>query len=271
MRPISLLFAALCLMAAAPVDTSYTTPYQALLVAHVRPDGEKAGIRGALVDYMGWGKDTDHAEAIKRLTAANPGKLSGDEATAYWLNAYNLLSVDLIVTHPEADSIKHIGSVLDDPWKTYQWTIAGKPYSLLDIEQEAVRSRPGDERLRFAFATTALSGPDIRYYGAETLNQDLQAQARAFLGNPTKGVHARGTVLEVSRMFKPLIAEFDLKGGLVPFLRTHNPDIPANAMVQGYFQYDWSLNSVEPPPAPPPAEHPPPAGVEASTNDNAAP
>lgn len=231
-----------CLLLACALPAS-ATPYGDLLATHVR-DGEQDGIRAALVDYNAWAKDKTHAEAMKALAETKPERLNGPAETAFWINAYNLLVVDLVVTHPGADSIRHVGSVLDDPWKSFSWTIAGKSYTLGEIEQRAVRSKPNDMRVYLALCNGSLSAPDLAAtpYEAASLDAQLDTQTKRFLLNTTKGLYPRGTVLEVSRLFKPLTVEFEAGGGLVAFIRRYVPQVPPQALVQGYFMYNWALN-----------------------------
>lgn len=246
-RPTLALLAAfwLALAIGAPAranEPSYLEPYAALLHAHVVM-GEKDGIQSALVDYQRWAADPNHAEAVRRLLATNPATLDGAAKTAFWINAYNLLIIDLIIRQNEQETIENVGSVLDDPERSFTWDIYGTAVTLDQIARDKLQTRH-DPRLHFALANARLSGPDLALepYRGETLNDQLNQHVQQFLRNPTKGLYARGTVLEISALFKRYKSNFLLHGGTESFLQQHRPDLPANATIYGYFPVNSSLN-----------------------------
>ena len=228
--------------AEAPAKADYATPYNALLAAYVY-DSDKNGVHASLVDYKSWAADKNHAEAMKQLALVNPEKLAGNAEKAFWINAYNLLTIDLIVQNEQRQTIRNVGSVLDDPWKTFTWQLNGKPVTLDAIMNERLPIHQ-DVRLHMALANGTLSGADLlgTAYAAEALDAQLDAQVRKFLNNKSKGLRIRRTVLEVSKMFQKTGTDFELQGGIVAFLRKYHPATPANGVVQGYFDYNWELN-----------------------------
>ena len=94
--------------------------YEGLLQAHVRP-AEKDGIAYNGVDYDSWAADPRHGQALKLLLAENPQSYAGDEKTAFWINAYNFLTLELIVREGERQSIKNLGGTFTSPWTRYAW------------------------------------------------------------------------------------------------------------------------------------------------------
>ena len=242
--------AALCLaatsaQAATPPapEPNYITPYNALLADHVQ-DGQKEGITAALVDYKGWSEDKNHAAAVGQLADMQPEKLEGNAAIAFWINAYNLLTIDLIVKHQEKETIRSIGTVLDDPWKTFHWNIGNRAMTLKQVEAKATEASHNDPRLHFALANGMLSGADLlmEAYTSASLDSQLDMQAMVFLKNDTKGLKRWGNILQVSPIFKRYTHEFETHGGLMQFLFAHYPGLPANAVIQGYFENNANLN-----------------------------
>jgi len=223
-------------------DHAYLAPYGALLESHVS-ESKKQGILGALVDYKGWSKDARHAEAVRLIGLVNPDALSGKEAMAFWINAYNLLTIDLIIQQNERESIKRIGGILGNAWKDYHWTIGGKRYALDEIEHGILR-KAGDPRIHMAINCASLSCPDLRAdaYVAENIDAQLDEQVVKFLRNDDKGMRITNSGLEVSRIFDWFEKDFEGKGGVAAFIRSHAAQVPQDAIVAGYFDYNWKLN-----------------------------
>jgi hypothetical protein len=224
-------------------DQVYQVPYDALLKQYVR-QGDKHHIRTALVDYEEWGRDHRHGEAMRLLVHAHPDRLAGEEAIAFWVNTYNLLTIDLIVKQKETGSIKHIGGWFTSPWKAYRWMIGRKSYSLDEIEHGILRTM-GEPRIHMAIVCASISCPDLRAeaYTADALDRQLDDQVSTFLRNDAKGVRLTPTGLEVSRIFKWFADDFAKTGGVVPFIRRYMPQVPPDADIADYLDYNWSLNS----------------------------
>lgn len=241
LRTCQHLFLTLWLLPAAAVAADFTAPYGTLLASYVS-DGQKDGITATLVNYKAWSEDKHHQKAINQLMEAQPAKLSGTAATAFWINAYNLLVIELIIQNQQKESIRNVGTVLDDPWKSFGWMIGGKSYTLKAIEQEATASK--DPRIYFALANGTLSGPDLsmEIYTADKLEAQLDMQTMVFLKNETKGLKLFGTILQVSKIFQQHARVFEAGGGREEFVRARIPELPASAAIQGFFDYNWSLN-----------------------------
>ena len=221
---------------------AYFQPYDALLKAHVHA-GEKQDIKGNLVDYKSWSADPNHAAAMQKLGAVLPESLSGKEAMAFWINAYNLLTIDLIIQQNERDSIKKIGGIIGNAWKDYHWTIGGKRYALDEIEHTILR-KMGDPRIHMAINCASLSCPDLRTeaYIAEKLDAQLNEQVSIFLRNKGKGLHKTETGITISKIFDWFEEDFKTGGGVAQFIHSHDPSVVKDTRIDGYFDYNWKLN-----------------------------
>lgn len=229
-------------LAGEPSSQGYIAPYDGLLKQYVS-HGQKFGIDVALVDYNGWSKDPRHTEALRQLEAVNPDTLTGRDAMAFWINAYNLLTIDLITRNKEIDSIKDLGGVFQNPWKSYQWTIGGQSYSLDDIEHQNLRKR-GDPRVHMALVCASVSCPDLRNeaYTADHLDSQLDAQAQTFLDNQMKGLSETKDGYVLSPIFKWYASDFGGEDGVLKFIAKHHKPIVQNAVIYDYFNYNWQLN-----------------------------
>ncbi len=221
---------------------TYAAPYDALLHQYVH-QGTKVGITANLVDYGAWAQDQRHAQAMDALVKTDPFKLSSAEAKVFWINTYNLLTIDLIVKNPDIESIKDLGTLLQSPWKAHSWEIAGKKYTLDDIEHGILRKMK-DPRIHMAIVCASLSCPDIRNeaYQTKTLDSQLDDQARKFLVNSTKGLKGTPSGLMLSPIFKWFSEDFGGEKGVLVFVRKYGSISSDDKNINDYFDYDWSLN-----------------------------
>lgn len=220
----------------------YRIPFDGLLKQHVKM-GTKEGIETALVDYRGWASDLRHREALSDLQRVYPETLTPRQSMAFWINAYNLLTIDLIIHHQDITSIKDLGSLMKSPWKRYNWKIAGRSYSLDDIEHKILRKR-GDPRIHMALVCASLSCPDLRNeaYTAEKLDSQLDDQSRKFLANPAKGLKVTPSVLVLSPILKWYAEDFGGETGVLAFVSRYAPPLPAGSKISDYYTYNWNLN-----------------------------
>ena len=237
---------------ATPSLAATDTAYGRLLERHVRP-GRVSGIELNVVDYRAVKADPDYQQALRELEEANLDELgSEDEKFAFWANAYNLLAIKTVVDRYPVSSIKDGGNFLFPIWKKKVGTVGGTEYSLDEIEHGILRKEFKEPRVHFAVVCASLSCPDLRAepYEAARLDEQLDDQARVFLGNETKGLvpSKDGESAEVSSIFKWFGEDFESTGGVAAFVRKAAPaDVQAKLPKLtdsgiSYLDYDWSLN-----------------------------
>lgn len=226
----------------AMAEAGYKDTYNALLHDYVHA-GNKAGINANLVDYDAWAKDPRHGQALKALMEIDVSKLDPQELKVFWINAYNLLTIDLIVKNGDVKSIKDLGTLLQSPWKAHSWHVAGQAYTLDEIEHGILR-KMHDPRIHMAIVCASLSCPDLRneVYALEKLDAQLNDQTRKFLANPTKGLKAGSSGVTLSPIFKWFAEDFDGEKGVLAFVRKYDPTVSGSNNVNDYFNYDWNLN-----------------------------
>ncbi len=232
----------LLLPSLAIAEGGYTVAYDALLHDYVHA-GKKAGIHVNLVDYDAWARDPRHVQAMKALTEVDVTKLNPQALKTYWINAYNLLTIDLIIRNPDVKSIKDLGTLLQSPWKAHSWKIAGRELALDDIEHGILR-KMGDPRIHVAIVCASLSCPDLRneVYLPERLDTQLNDQTQKFLANTTKGLRVGNSGLTLSPIFKWFAEDFGSDKGVLVFVRKYGPTVSGGSNINDYFDYDWSLN-----------------------------
>ena len=238
----------------APADSSgqegYPLAYAELLSAYTEAVDAEVGTR---VDYPGLAKDPRWPAMVAELGRVDPAQLtSREERLAFWINAYNIFSIDLVVRHYPVESIRDIGSFFWPVWKREAGRIAGRGYSLDEIEHEILRPMK-DPRIHGAIVCAAISCPNLARspYRASSLDAQLAASIRAWLARPEKGFSAdRGQKrIRVSRIFDWFSEDFGGREGVLSFILAYLPEAEGAWLLGAgktaklsYFDYDWRLN-----------------------------
>ncbi len=224
-----------------------------------------AFVADGLVDYDAFARSRGFARYLAQLAAYDPSRMRRDDQIAFWINAYNAYTIQLVNAHGERESIRNIDKTFglvsgNGPWREKIAVVGGRRYSLDDIEQEILRTRFRDPRVHFALVCAALGCPPLRSeaYVGERLDAQLDDQATRFLvRSPAKNrVDAARQIVYLS----PILVEFrdyiDDFGGsektVASFVARYYPPGPERALLQaGGFSvertpYDWELNLKRP-------------------------
>ncbi|THH41345.1 DUF547 domain-containing protein [Neolewinella litorea] len=217
-----------------PVATSSLDPSHAqwnqLLQRYVSPAGR--------VDYAGLRQNRQSLDAYLDLLArdAPDAAWTREERLAYWINAYNAFTIQLILDNWPVKSIRDI----DEPWDRKFITLEGKAYSLNQIEHEIIRPTFREPRIHFALVCAAISCPPLanQAYTPQNLDRMLEQQTRSFVNNEKFNV-TQEAVVRVSPLFDWYAQDFgNPKAFLNRYLTT---EIPAEKELH-FLEYDWDLN-----------------------------
>jgi hypothetical protein len=237
----------LLLLAPRPAGAFDEALYAALLSAHTVAVDDIAGTR---VDYGALRTSPDWARLVASLAASDPSRLgSRAERLAFWIDAYNILAIDLVRRHYPVDGIRSIGGLFSPVWRMTAGEIGGRPYSLDQIENRILRPL-GDPRIHGAIVCASLSCPPLRRepYRAADVDAQLDDNVRRWLADPRKGarVDRSSTTLYLSRIFDWFARDF---GDVPAFVAAHvDPDDAAwirahsGSLRIRYLDYDWRLN-----------------------------
>lgn len=134
--------------------------------------------------------------AMRLLKSLNPlhlMTLHQDDKTAFWLNVYNLCTLQLIIENYPIEPKWYLfrypsNSIMQisNPWtKNYFW-VQGLQYNLEEIEEEFLLARTKDPRICFALSYASLGGGRQRNeaYRGSKLDQQLDDQVRKYLFSP---------------------------------------------------------------------------------------
>jgi hypothetical protein len=234
----------------APIDLGL---YGELLEKHTRSVPDVVGTR---VDYAALADSSDWKRLAAQVHRARPSTLDrdGDQQLAFWINAYNILTIELITQNYPVDSIKDLGSFFSPVWDKTVVTLEGRALSLGFIEHEILRKR-AEPRIHAAIVCASTSCPPLARtpFRASHLDQDLDNAMRAWLASPKKGIALQRSQNRVtlSRIFDWFSEDFEDAGGALQFAAQYiSPEDGRWLRNEGkkarvdFFDYDWSLNAI---------------------------
>jgi hypothetical protein len=224
--------------------------WDGLLKKYVDPRG--------FVDYTAWKASAADLGALEGYlallsTADRKLKASREARLAFWINAYNALTVRGILQKYPTKSIKDHVSYLGgyNIWKDLLLNVGDKEYSLNAIEHEVLR-KMNEPRIHFAIVCASVGCPRLlaEAYTPKNLDQQLDVNARAFFADRAKFKYDTdsGTLY-----LSPILDWFaeDFGRDRAEQLRTIAPYMPDEASrelaVSGsarvsLLDYDWNLN-----------------------------
>lgn len=213
-------------------ETFSHLPWNSLLKKHVSNSGNVnytafKNNRKALLNY------------IDSLGKSMPAETwPKEEKLAFWINAYNAMTIDLILRHYPLKSIKDIKK----PWEQHLWTSVGIPYNLNDIEHKILR-KMNEPRIHFAIVCASVSCPKLlnEAYKASKLEVQLTNAATGFLNDSTKNEISENN-LKLSKIFQWFAKDFKQDGRLIDFLNRYTAvQISAKAKTS-FKKFNWALN-----------------------------
>ncbi len=227
--------------------------FDTLLRAHV--------VRG-MVDYDAFQAAPEFRRYLEALAEADLNELGSSERLAFWINAYNAYTIQLINKHSERQSIRNInktlGLALKGPWHEKLVKAGGVSSHLDHVEHDIIRRQWKEPRFHFALVCADMSCPPLRSeaYTGTRLEAQLLDQARRFLiGAPDRNRLDASTGIVYA---SPIYAGYyrgDFGGSdeaigkyLAQFYRDGSAE--RQLLLSARFKlvetrYDWTLNSQE--------------------------
>ncbi len=218
----------------------------------------------AYADY--WATLTPQLQAYDPASLATRG-----ERLAFWINLYNALVIDAVITYEVRASVASQWAGLAF-FRTAAYAVGGRRCSLEDIEHGILRANrgnpflpgpqfapsdprlawvvdPPDPRIHFALNCASRSCPPIGVYSAERIDDQLELATRSFVDADVAIDLERGEI-QLSRIFSWYGDDFGGPAGVVALLRRTLPADERRAWLTEarrgrlvYRDYDWRLNS----------------------------
>ena len=192
---------------------------------------------------------------LQTLQALAISNYNRSEQKAYWINLYNALTVDLIISRFPVESIRDInispGLLARGPWGAKLLAIEGEKLSLDDIGHRILRPIWRDPRVHYALTSASLGCPNLQptAYTSENIDALLEQGAREFVNYP-RGVAIQNGKLQVSSIYVWFQEDF---GRGAADLLEHWQEYAAPALADALekyqgglaHDYDWRLNGVD--------------------------
>ncbi|NET31981.1 MAG: DUF547 domain-containing protein [Cyanothece sp. SIO1E1] len=199
--------------------------------------------------------------AIAEVKPSTLAEWSPSDQLAFWMNAYNSLTLQSIVDQtPLKSSIKDIPGV----WRIRKFDVAGSSKTLNDIEHQTIRAGFDEPRIHVALVCAALSCPQLRNepFVGERLDEQLDDQTRRFLASPQGlEIDREAGVVRLSKIFDwykdDWVPSFGVEDdrfagnpaekAVLNFVSGYLEPADQEYLVAGnyqieYLNYDWSLN-----------------------------
>lgn len=185
-----------------------------------------------------------YLEQLQAVSEEKFKKFSKKEQLAFWINAYNAYTIQIVIKNYPIKSIKNIGSFFSSVWSQDFISLMGKKISLDDIEHETIRKQFKEPRIHFAVNCASMGCPSLlqEAFVSFRLDDQLDEAAANFLNNKAKNYYnKKEKTLYLSKIFKWYGADFNAKyGGYMNYL-VKQKLAPKSAAIE-WLNYDWDLN-----------------------------
>ncbi|MEM9643507.1 MAG: DUF547 domain-containing protein [Planctomycetota bacterium] len=224
--------------------------FGALLARYVTAKGE--------VDYRGWKKNKNDRQRLlnylNHLSSGNPTLKSSRQATlAFWINAYNAVTIEgILQVYPTTSIRNHTAKLIGyNIWDDLQIHVGGKPYSLNQIEHEILRPMK-EPRIHFAIVCASKGCPRLlnQAYTADRIHDQLELNSKNFFEQP-QNAKLTGQTLALSSILDWFSEDFgDNPSEKLKTIRRWMPADMASGLARAgkvkitYVDYDWSINEV---------------------------
>ena len=225
-----------------------TQAYAQVLTRNITPGAD--GVM--LFDYAAAKSNGDH-ETIKAYIAAQaalrPSTMTDAQATAYWANLYNAVTLDVVLDDYPIKSIRSLGPFTTGPWKREVVTVEGETLSLDNIEHDILRVDFATPYIHYMVNCASIGCPNLReeLWTADGLYADQKIAAAAFI-NSDRGVKIRKDGrIAVSKIYNWFSEDFgtteeDLRAHLAEHAKGERLEaLTSGAKFKGS-HYNWDLN-----------------------------
>jgi hypothetical protein len=212
---------------------------------------------------------------IAQLDGKNFAKWQENDQIAFWINAYNGLTLQAIVAHyPIKPSLLGAGfpknsiRQIQGVWDKLKFNVMGKKVTLNDIEHEILRKKHNTPEIHMALVCAAISCPPLlnKPFIGETLTTQFSGQAKAFLATEGKfNIDRKKKTVYLSKIFDWFGDDFLKNYSPAKGFKNQNKKMKASLhyislhLSKGdaeylnsarykvkFLDYDWTLNEKKP-------------------------
>jgi hypothetical protein len=232
------------------VDRIDHTAFDQLLQKYVDADG--------MVAYRAWHANANDRRTLTdyliHLSRANPSAPASREAKlAYWINAYNAVTIEGILrVYPTSSIRNHTARVVGyNIWKNLYLYAGDQKFSLEDIEHKILR-KMNEPRIHFAIVCASIGCPRLlnRAYVAGSLEQQLVINTQDFFSREQNlKITSDGQTLALSKIMEWYGSDFaatpdqQVKQLAKYFPQAARQVVASQPFRVTYQNYDWGLNA----------------------------
>jgi len=210
------------------------------------------------VNYTDWRNNDKQAlqTYLESYASADRNKPAAlNHQLAFWINAYNALTIHGILDKYPTSSIRnHTAKVFGyNIWKDLKVTVGDAAYSLDQIEHEILRHM-GEPRIHFAIVCASHSCPKLlnEAFDAHNLDDQLAQNATDFFANP-ENFTLDGTKVKLSSIMDWFGEDFgsntaEVLESIIDYLPEDDADVISDAdfnLKVSYLPYSWKLNDLK--------------------------
>ncbi|OLS18841.1 MAG: hypothetical protein HeimC2_43740 [Candidatus Heimdallarchaeota archaeon LC_2] len=186
---------------------------------------------------------------LEKMKNTNVKELTYSEEFAFWLNAYNLLTLQAVCKELEKNpnwkgNLSYFSRIRFFALRRH--SIGSKKISLYTLENKILRKKFKDPRIHFAINCASISCPFLpgKLFEADSLETYLEDLTYQFI-NDQNSVILNEDTLSLNQIFKWYKKDFKEGGGLITFINKYwkGSKIPNNIRIE-YLKYDWHINSI---------------------------
>ncbi len=223
--------------------------YHTLLQKYVDSDG--------MVNYKGWkANSADHdalLKYIKQLGKVDSAKPASNEAKlAYWINAYNAVTIEgILQVYPTTSIRNHTAKLLGyNIWKNLKLISGDQQINLDSIEHKVLR-KMGEPRIHFAIVCASIGCPRLlnEAYVADRLEDQLTTNATDFFSRSRNlQVNQSKRELRLSSIMSWFGTDFgqsqeqQLQAISPYFPESAKKFVESGGNRVSYLDYDWNIN-----------------------------
>lgn len=225
---------------AATQDVINHAPFEILLTKYVNATGNVA--------YPRWHAEKSDREALKsylaQIASAQPEEFSKNAQLAFYINAYNALVLDAILSQWPVKSVMTLDGFFDK--NTH--TVAGQKMTLDDLEHnKVIRVQFQEPRIHFVLVCAAKSCPRLLTTAMTAINleKNLENSAREFIPAATR---VEANKVHTTQLFNWFRQDFEKHSGSIQaYISRYVPADVAKTLNNGtstieFTEYDWSIN-----------------------------
>ena len=216
----------------------------------------KKYVSDGAVDYLKWKKNDlgIFEQYINSLAKVSLTNLNKNEQKAFWINAYNALTIYAVLKHiPDNGLLAKVFSVqmVLGFFDKITYTVAGETLTLNDIETKKLRQTFHDPRIHFALVCASRSCPKIQsaVFKEEGFDERLDSAARNFVQDTSRNrLNQKNNIFYLSEIFRWYGSDFIASAGTaVNFVKKYmgkegSGYLSTRTVKVQYLFYDWLVN-----------------------------